>query len=81
MMGFLKSNRINSLFSYSSLSAFTYFTDSVRIEASLDNSFINLKTIGFLPPLFKKNLSFHATGILRGTVSNIRTDQLRITSK
>lgn len=76
----VKSDKLS--FSYSSLSAFTYFTDSVRIEASLDNSFINLKTIGFFAPsLLKNNLSFHATGILRGTVSNIRTDQLRITSK
>jgi len=76
----IKSEKLS--FIYSSLSAFNHFTDSVMIHASLDDSYINLKTIGyFAPSLLTNNLSFRATGILSGSVNNIRTDNLRITSK
>jgi len=69
-------------FEYSSLFSFGRFTDSVRIKAILNNSFISLKTIGyFAPSLQNNNLKFYAKGLATGTVNNFRTENLYVTSE
>lgn len=78
------SNLKASLFSmkFGSFRDFSYFTDSVVMESHFENTFLDFRTLSrFAPELTGNRLSFYVTGIVEGPVSNLRSDNLKITSK
>jgi len=67
---------------YENSKAFSEFTDKVRMEADLNDSYLSFETLGKIAPSLSKNkLSMHLTGLISGTVSNLRSDNLKITSE
>lgn len=76
----LRANRL-SLFYETSLD-FAEFTDKVRMEIDFNDSWLNFSTLARLAPALSKNrLKMHISGLVSGTVSNLRSDNLKITSE
>ncbi len=76
----LNTNRLS--FIYSQPGAFDDFLNDVRIEADFNNTFLNFKTLSkFAPGLASNSLSFYINGFVSGPVSNLRTENLKITSE
>lgn len=58
------------------------FTRKVVMGIDLQDAYLNFKTIGKIAPaLHNSSLSFFATGEVTGTVSNLRTGSLKVTSE
>lgn len=76
----LQANRF-SLF-YERPSDFAKFTDKVIMEADFNNSYLNFATLARLAPALSRNrLGMYITGKVSGRVSNLRSDNLKITSE
>ncbi len=66
---------------YGSLKDFALFTTNVYMESDFQESFLDFRTISkFAPSLSKSRLSFYIDGFLSGSVSNLKSDNLKITS-
>lgn len=60
-------------FSYRGFNAFSYFIDSVRIKTDIRTSSLNFTDIGFFAPeLMSMDNQIGLSGLLSGTVSNIK---------
>lgn len=67
---------------YNTPKPFSTFTESVTIEAKLTNSHINFATIAyFAPTLYNNKLVINVDGTITGPVSNLRTENLKISSE
>ncbi|MFA6770995.1 MAG: hypothetical protein WCR71_07450, partial [Bacteroidales bacterium] len=67
---------------YSVPKPFTTFTESVTIEAKFNKTKLNFATISyFAPTLWNNKLIVNLDGVVTGTVSNLRTEHLKITSE
>lgn len=76
----LQANRF-SLY-YERPADFAKFTERVRMEADFNNSYLNFSTLARLAPALARNrLGMHISGLVSGTVSNLRSDNLKITSE
>ena len=74
--------RANKLsFGFQSFKDFSTFTESVMMEADFNKSFLSFKTLSkFAAELKGNNLSLSINGLVSGTVSNLKTDNLKLTS-
>ena len=62
--------------------SFSNFLNSVRMEVNLNNSLLNFKSIAkFDKSLADNHLTFNVNGIIRGAISNLKTDNLKISSE
>lgn len=69
-------------FGFESFNDFSDFVNSVVIDAHLQNSLLNFRSISKFAPSLKTNiLKFYITGTINGSVSNIRTKNLKVTSE
>lgn len=69
-------------FRYSSPKDFADFTQKVKMGISLQNAFINFRTIGKIAPtLFDSRLAFYINGEITGTVKDIDARNLVATSE
>jgi len=76
----LKANHFSM--QYASINDFKEFTRKVFMEMDLDNSYLNFITLWkFAPSLTDNRLSFYASGVVSGTVANLRTEGLKVTSE
>lgn len=67
---------------YKSMRDFKEFTRKVFMEMDLDNSYLNFITLWkFAPSLTDNRLSFYATGLISGTIANLSTKGLKVTSE
>ena len=67
---------------FRSFKDFATFTESVEMESDFYESFLDFRTLAkFAPALSKSRLSFFVDGLVSGTVSNLKSDNLKITSK
>ncbi|MBP8678391.1 MAG: hypothetical protein KBH88_07715, partial [Bacteroidales bacterium] len=67
---------------FNSFKDFSSFTTSVRMESDFDKAFLDFVTLSkFAPSLSKNRLSFYITGLVSGTLSNLKTDNLKISSR
>ncbi len=67
---------------YNSVKDFSEFVDNVKLNIDLNDSYLDFKTIGrFAPTLLESSLSFYVTGQASGTVRNLKTSLLTITSE
>jgi hypothetical protein len=79
-LSFLKGEHLS--FSYDSLSDFNDFVNKVVIDVHFENSLLNFRTISKFTPSLKSNmLKLYITGNISGSISNIRTQNLKITSE
>ena len=65
---------------FTDFSDFSQFTDKVKIGAALHHSRIDLRTVKPFIDLGGRELALVVDGAVDGTVSNLRSDRLRITS-
>ena len=65
---------------FSDFSAFSHFTDSVTIDASLRGSRLDLHTVEPFLDLEGRKLALVVDGQVNGTVSSLKSDRLRIAS-
>ena len=80
--GTTKINANYFAFKYEKAKDFASFTEKVVMELDMKDSYLNFATIGKITPSLSKNkLGFFATGLIRGTVSNLRTDSLHVISE
>ncbi|MFA6335370.1 MAG: hypothetical protein WCX48_07420 [Bacteroidales bacterium] len=76
----LKAKRFNMY--YNNIHDFHDFVDKIVMEIDLDNSYLNFETLGkIVPSLANNRLSFYATGLISGTVNNLKSTGLKITSE
>ncbi|MFA7135286.1 MAG: hypothetical protein WC125_05425 [Bacteroidales bacterium] len=69
-------------FQYSDPKPFTTFTESVSIDIKLNNSKIDFSSIAyFAPSLWNNKLLLNLDGTITGPVSNLRTENLQITTQ
>lgn len=69
-------------FGFESFNDFGDFVNNVVIDAHLENSLLNFRSISKFAPSLKTNiLKFYITGTIDGSVSNIRTKNLKVTSE
>jgi hypothetical protein len=67
---------------FESFKDFSTFTESVRMESNFQRSFLDFITLSkFAPSLSRNKLSFYIDGLVNGPVSNLKTDNLKITSQ
>lgn len=67
---------------YNSIRDFKDFIHKVVLEIDMDNSYLNFITLWKISPaLLDNKLSFYASGFISGTIANLRTDGLRISSE
>ncbi len=65
------------VFRYDHFNNFNYFIDSVRIEANLEKSRINIQELGYFSnELLPLNYSLLVSGDMKGVVSNFKVDQM-----
>ena len=66
---------------YDSAKDFADFTQKVKMGISLQDTYFSFKTIGRITPtLYGSSLAFHVNGEVSGTVNNLRTKSLMVTS-
>jgi hypothetical protein len=69
-------------FGFESFKDFGDFVNNVVIDAHVENSLLNFRSISKFAPSLRSNiLKFYITGTINGTVSNIRTKNLKVTSE
>ncbi len=67
---------------YDSPKDFADFTNKVKLGISVEDTYLNFKTIGRIAPsLYNSSLAFYLNGEASGTVNNIRTNRLVATSE
>lgn len=67
---------------YNNLNSFSTFTDSVSFDVNFKDSRINFGTISkFAPTLQKNRLELGVTGRVKGPISALKTENLRLTSE
>ncbi len=67
---------------YDNSKDFAEFTEKVRMEVDLIDTYLSFETLGKIAPSLHGNkLAMHLTGLLSGTVSNLKSDNLKITSE
>ena len=65
---------------YKNALSFNRYVDEVRMEADFDRAFFSFRTVGHMAKNFHINPGFYLTGVVGGTVSNLRSDRLEIRS-
>ncbi|MDP3436076.1 MAG: hypothetical protein Q8S04_02415, partial [Bacteroidales bacterium] len=67
---------------FENFGAFSDFLNSVRMEVKLNSSILNLKTVAkFDKSLSNNHLTLNVNGQIKGTVSNLKTDNLKVSSE
>ncbi|PKP06241.1 MAG: hypothetical protein CVU10_01360 [Bacteroidetes bacterium HGW-Bacteroidetes-5] len=67
---------------FENFSAFSDFLNSVKMELKLNSSLLNLKTVSkFDKSLANNNLTLNVTGQINGSVSNLKTENLMVSSE
>ncbi|MEZ7874542.1 MAG: translocation/assembly module TamB domain-containing protein [Bacteroidales bacterium] len=67
---------------FNSFKDFSSFTKSVRMESDFDKAYLDFVTLSrFAPSLSNNRLSFYISGLVSGTLSNLKTDNLKISSR
>jgi len=68
--------------SFDSADDFSNFTERVKLGINLNDAYLNFKTISkFAPSLMNSSLAFYANGEIEGRISNIKTENLEVTSE
>jgi len=66
---------------YDDIKDFNDYEDEVRMEADFDNAFFSFRTIKHMAKKSEIEQGFYLTGVVGGTVSNLRSDYIRIKSE
>ena len=67
---------------YENAGDFSDFINKVKMDIELDDSYLNFETLGKLAPSLSRNrLKMHISGNLKGSVSNLHGENLKITSE
>lgn len=67
---------------YKSILDFREYLTKIKMEIDLDNSYLNFITLWKIAPTLVNNrLAFYASGLISGTVTNLKSEGLKITSK
>ncbi|MBR5857163.1 MAG: hypothetical protein IKY70_07805, partial [Bacteroidales bacterium] len=67
---------------YDSPKDFSEFVDRVKLEADLNNTYLNFKTIGRIAPsLYNSTLGLYLNGTVGGPVCDLRSRSIQVTSE